>query len=356
VAEYPGTENETRVMPGRLREQVGRIFQAAGMGAEDADLLAASLVSADQRGIHSHGVLRVPDYVAKLTGDGVDPRGRPRVTSQLGGAIVVDGGNAMGQVAMGFAMDRAVEAAREHGVAFAAVGHSNHAGAMDYWAMRALPHGMIGLAGTNALPTMAPWGGLDKLVGMNPLAIAFPAAEEPPLVLDIAFGMTAHGRIRVYQQKGHPIPEGWAIDRDGNPTTDPAAAIEGLILPAGGYKGIGLAVMVGMLSTLLCDAGYGLESGNMEEGAFPGRDGQFCAAIRIDAFRPLDEVRSRVDKVSREITASRRRPGIERLYPPGRLEAELEKRYATEGIPLNAETLAGIDKAARSLGIEAGLA
>ena len=114
--------------------------------------------------------------------------------------------------------------------------------------------------------------------------------------------------------------------------------------------------MVGMLSTLLCDAGYGLESGNMEDGAFPGRDGQFCAALRVDAFRPLDEVRARVDKVGREIAGSRRRPGVERLHPPGRLEAELEKRYAVEGIPLDAGTLAGIAAAAKGLGVEAGLA
>ena len=127
-------------MPGRLREHVGRIFQAAGMVADDADLLAASLVSADQRGIHSHGVLRVPDYVVKLTGGGVDPRGRPTVTSRLGGAIVVDGGNAMGQIAMGFAMDRAVEAAREHGVSFTAVGPQQPCGS----------HGFLGDAGVAA--------------------------------------------------------------------------------------------------------------------------------------------------------------------------------------------------------------
>jgi LDH2 family malate/lactate/ureidoglycolate dehydrogenase len=114
-------------MPARLREHVAHIFEAAGMTDDDAGLLAASLVSADQRGIHSHGVLRVPDYVKKLTLEGVDPSGQPKVTSRVGGAIVVDGGNAMGQIAMGFAMDRAVEGAREHGLAFAAVGHSNHA-------------------------------------------------------------------------------------------------------------------------------------------------------------------------------------------------------------------------------------
>ena len=211
MAQYPGTDGEARVPPARLAADVARIFAACGMGGADAGLLADSLVAADRRGIH--------------------------------------------------------------GVAFAAVGRSNHCGAMDHWAMRALPHGMVGLAGTNALPTMAPWGGLDKVVGMNPLAIAFPTDKEPPLVLDVAFGMTAHGKIRVYQQKRHPIPEGWATDRDGDPTTDPAAAIEGLILPAGGHKGIGLAVMVGMLSTLLSGAGYGLESGNMADGAVPGQDG-----------------------------------------------------------------------------------
>jgi LDH2 family malate/lactate/ureidoglycolate dehydrogenase len=351
MARYPGTEGELRVPPGRLRSAVAAVFRACGMSAGDADLLAGSLVAADQRGIHSHGVLRVPDYAKKLTRDGVDPRGRPSVASRVGAAIVVDGGNAMGQVAMAFAMDRAVEAAAEHGVAFVAVGHSNHCGAMDQWAMRALPHGMIGIAGTNALPTMAPWGGLDKLVGMNPLAVAFPAGEEPPLVLDIAFGMTAHGKIRVYEQKGHPIPEGWATDAQGRPTTDPAAAIDGLILPAAGHKGIGLAVMVGMLSTFLSGAGYGLESGNMEEGAYPGRDGQFCAAIRVDAFRPLEEVRARADAVSRQIQAARRAEGVERLYPPGLLEAEFERRYAAEGIPLNAQTIAGIREAAEGLGV-----
>jgi LDH2 family malate/lactate/ureidoglycolate dehydrogenase len=351
MAQYPGTEGEARVPPGRLAADVARVFAACGMGGADAGLLADSLVAADRRGIHSHGVLRVPEYVRKLTVGGVDPRGRPSVASRVGGAIVVDGGNAMGQVAVAFAMDRAVEAAAQHGVAFAAVGRSNHCGAMDHWAMRALPHGMVGLAGTNALPTMAPWGGLDKVVGMNPLAIAFPTAEEPPLVLDVAFGMTAHGKIRVYRQKGHPIPEGWATDRDGDPTTDPAAAVEGLILPAGGHKGIGLAVMVGMLSTLLSGAGYGLESGNMADGAFAGKDGQFCAALRVDAFRPLAEVRARADKVSRELRAGRRRPGVDRLHPPGFLEAGFERRYAGEGVPLNAETLAGIRQAAAEVGV-----
>lgn len=356
MALYPGSDDETRVPASALAETVTRIFAAAGVDDADAALLADTLVRADLRGIHSHGTLRVPDYVKKLTVDGVDPRGRPHVVRQTGGAIVVDGANAMGQVAMSFAMDRAIAAAREHGIAMAAVGRSNHCGAMDYWAMRALPHGMIGIAGTNALPTMAPWGGLDKIVGMNPLAIAVPGNEEPAIVMDLAFGMTAHGKIRVYEQKGEPIPGDWATDTAGNPTTDAAAALAGLILPAGGHKGIGLAVMVGLLSTLVTDAGYGLESGSMEEGAYVGRDGQFALVIRIDAFQPEALTRSRADKVAREIRTSRKRSDVTALYPPGALETELEVRYAKDGIPLNNETLHGINEAAAALGVGSGLA
>jgi LDH2 family malate/lactate/ureidoglycolate dehydrogenase len=342
MAQYPGSETEQHVMPEILQGAVQAIFRACDMADQDACLLAASLVGADQRGIHSHGTLRVPDYVGKLTTGGVNPRGRPFVAHEAGTSIVVDGGNAMGQIASEFAMRVAIDKAAASGVALAAVRHSNHCGAMDHWAMMALSHDMIGIATTNALPTMAPWGGVEKIVGINPLAIAFPAAEEAPVVLDVAFGATAHGKIRVYHQKGHQIPEGWAFDRDGRPTTDPAGALEGLIQPIGGHKGVGIAIVVGMLSTLLGGASYGTELGNMEEGPRPGQDGHLFIAINIASFLPVATFKARVDTISRQIQLSRRRDGIDRLYPPGLMEAEFARRYAVEGIPLNRETIAGI--------------
>jgi LDH2 family malate/lactate/ureidoglycolate dehydrogenase len=210
---------------------------------------------------------------------------------------------------------------------------------------------MIGLATTNALPTMAPWGGIDKIVGINPLAVAFPSAEEPPIVLDIAFGATAHGKIRVYHQKGFDIPEGWAFDERGEPTTDAASALKGLIQPIGEHKGVGLGIVMGMLSTLLSGAAYGTELGDMVAGPKAGADGHLFIAINVAGFQPVDIFKARVDRVSREIRASRRREGVERLYPPGLLEAEFEKRYALEGIPLNEETLAGIRAAGRKVGV-----
>jgi LDH2 family malate/lactate/ureidoglycolate dehydrogenase len=153
----------------------------------------------------------------------------------------------MGQIAADFAMKTAIHTARTTHVAIAAVRNSNHCGAMDNWAAMALPHDMIGIAATNALPTMAPWGGIDKIIGINPLAIAIPGGQEAPIVLDIAFGATAHGKIRVYHQKRHPIPEGWAFDANGTPTTDATAAMEGLIQPIGGHKGVGLGIVIGIL-------------------------------------------------------------------------------------------------------------
>ncbi len=351
MAEYPGTERERRFPPERLAAEVSRVFAACGMADRDARLLADALVAADQRGIHSHGTLRVPDYVEKLTRGGVDPRGRPRVVSDAGAALVIDAGNAMGQVAAAFAMEQAIARAKQVNVAVAAVRGSNHCGALDRWAALALAHDMIGIAATNALPTMAPWGGTDKIVGMNPLAVAIPAAEEPPIVLDMAFGATAHGKIRVYHQKGFPIPEGWAFDADGFPTTDAARALHGLIQPIGGHKGIGLAIVTGLLSTLLSGAAYGTELGDMVAGARPGQDGHVFMAINIAAFQPVETFRRRVDKVSREIQHGRRREGVARLYPPGLLEHEFAQRYAREGIPLNEETIAGIQAAGRRVGV-----
>jgi LDH2 family malate/lactate/ureidoglycolate dehydrogenase len=354
MAVYPPSDTDRIVAAGPLACVVTAIFGACGMAAADAALLADSLVRSDLRGVHSHGVLRVPDYVRKLTVEGVDPRGRPRVVSRRGGAIVVDGGNAMGQIAASFAMRRAIDAARETGLAFAAVRGSNHCGALDWYAMMALEAGMIGIAGTNALPTMAPWGGAEKIVGINPLAVAMPAGEEAPFVLDFAFGATAHGKIRVYHQKGSAIPEGWAFDADGRPTTDAAAALAGLIQPIGGHKGVGLGMAVGMLSSLLSGAAYGTELGNMVEGPRAGQDGHFLMAIDIAAFEDLDRFKARVDAIVRQVRGARRAAGVDRLLVPGELEAGFEARHAGGGIPLAAATLNGIAEAAASLGVDAG--
>lgn len=341
---YPSAATDTLVDFPALRDRVAAIFERCGMTSADARLLADSLAVADLRGVHSHGVLRVPEYVQKLTGERerVNPRGQPRVAGGRGAAVVVDGGNAMGQIACDFAMREAIGRARDHGLAAVAVRGSNHCGALFYFAMQALSHGMIGIAATNALPTMAPWGGRDKILGINPVAVAVPSGEEPPIVFDAAFSASSHGKIRVYHQKGLPLPEGWAFDRDGHPTTDTARAIEGLLQPIGGFKGAGLAVISGVLSSLLSGAAFGTELGNMVDGPRAGQDGQFLMAIDVSAFEDLDRFRGRVDAVVRQIRGCAPVDGSAGCYAPGGLEYETERRYRSEGIPLSAETLAGL--------------
>ncbi len=352
MANYPTSETDRRVKADALIAITEAIFRACGMRPDDAALLGASLVHADLRGVHSHGVLRIPDYVHKLNGGGVEATAVPTIVSRSKGAIVVDANNSMGQIGASCAMDQAIEAARENGVALAALRGSNHCGALDWYTLRAAEQGMIGIVGSNALPTMAPLGGRDKIVGMNPISIAIPGDREPPVVLDLAFGATAHGKIRVYHQKGLPLPDGWAFDAEGVPTNDAGIALEGLIQPAGGHKGIALAMMVGMLSTLLSGASYGTGLGDMVNGPIAGRDGQFFVAINIAAFRPIVELGGDVDAIVEEVHNSARRDADTALLVPGEMERQYEESYGASGILLPALTLDDIRKSALALGVD----
>jgi L-2-hydroxycarboxylate dehydrogenase (NAD+) len=344
---------EERADAGALTSLVTDVFRICGMAAGDAALLADSLVAADLGGVHSHGVLRVPEYVKKLTTGGVDPRGRPRVVRDSGACLVVDGGNSMGQIGTHFAMDRVIERAATTGIAAAAIRGSNHCGAMAYFASQALAHDMIGLATTNALPTMAPWGGAQRLLGINPLAIAIPADAEPPIVYDAAFSAASHGKIRIYQQRGWPLPKGWALDHHGEPTTDPAAAIEGLLQPIGGFKGAGLAMIMGILASMLSGASYGTELGSIEEGPRAGQDGHFVAAIRVAAFEDGTTFKRRVDQTIRQLRDCPRAPGCDRIYAPGEKEHLTRQAYRRDGIPLTRDTLADLRRVAAELGLPA---
>ena len=351
VPSYPAVATDSTVDSAVLLDRVTAIFERCGMSGADAHLVGDSLVVADVRGVHSHGVLRVPEYVKKLTVNGVNPLGKPRVVGGRGAVAVVDGDNAMGQVACDFAMREAITRASASGIAAVAVRGSNHCGALFYFARKALAEDMIGVVTTNALPTMAPWGGRDKILGINPMAVAIPSLNEAPIVFDAAFSASSHGKLRVYHQKGQPIPEGWAFDRDGNPTSDPAKAIEGLLQPIGGFKGTGLAIISGMLSSRLSGAAFGTELGNMVDGPRPGMDGQFVLAIDISAFEDTVRFRTRVDCAVRQVRESTPANGFTRCYAPGGLEHETEETYRRDGIPLSAETLEGLAQSEQMLGL-----
>ncbi len=338
-------ETEARLPAGLLRVAVTAVFERCGMSPDDAGLLADTLVEADLRAVHSHGLLRVPEYVKKLTADGVNPQGRPHIVRDEGACLVVDGGNSMGQIGAAFAMEQAIARAVTTGVAAVAVRGSNHCGAMAWFACQTLPHDMIGIATSNALPTMAPWGSAERILGINPLAIAIPTDEELPLVYDGAFSMSAHGKIRILQQQGKPLPEGWALDIEGRPTTDHAAALAGMLAPVGGAKGTALALMMGILSCHLSGALYGTELGSLEAGPIPGEDSHFMLALRVSAFEEPARFKSRVDAAIREIHASRPAEGVDRIYVPGEPEWLRRQEYIRDGVPLTAAVRDGLETA-----------
>ncbi len=341
-----------RIAAQELLELVTAVFGRCGMGENDARLLADSLVFADLSGIHSHGVLRVPEYAKKMTVGGVDPKGQPQIARAMGACLVVDGHNSMGQIGCHFAMREAIARARAHGVGVAAIRGSNHCGAMAYFAMQALAADMIGWVTTNALPTMAPWGGTERIVGINPLGVAIPAGAESPIVFDAAFSGSSHGKIRIHEQKNLPLPEGWALDADGQPTTDPAKALDGLLMPIGTFKGVSLAMLMGIFSSMLSGAAYGTELGNMEDGPKAGQDGHFVMAINVGAFEEVARFKERVDAAIAQVHACRRAPGVDRLYVSGEREALSRAAYGRAGIPLNEVTLRDIGAAARELGVD----
>lgn len=350
---YPPSDDE-RLVPVEIAGPiVVAIFERCGMSTADATVVAVSLIQSDLRGVQSHGLVRIPEYVGKLRGGGIDPTGVPHVARDSGSALVVDGGNSMGQIAAGFSMEQAIARARGTGVAVAAVRGSNHCGAMAPYAIQALEAGMVGIAISHTLPVMAPWGSIDKILGISPLAVAIPAGEEIPLVLDVAFSEAAVGKIKIYQHKGLSIPPEWAYDIDGYPTTDPSAAVAGLMHPIGDHKGSGLALAFGMITALLAGALYGTELGNVTDGPIPGGDSQLMLALDVAAFTDIAEFRARADGIIRQVRESRPAPGFERAVTPGSLAAASTARNEREGVPLTGATVTGMLTAADALGIDA---
>jgi len=219
-----------------LRTRVAGIFERLDVPAEDAGIVAHHLVEADLRGVHSHGVIRVPTYVGQLKTGKINPRPNLEVIEDHGGQVVMDGDNGLGQLTAFRANELAIQRGKEHGIGAVALRRSTHCGAMAYYAIRAREHDLIGLAITNAGMNMTPTGGSAKIIGNNPFAMAVPTTREWPMVLDMATSVVAGGKLDVARSKGESIPLGWARDKDGNPTTDPVAARAGSLQPLGGPK------------------------------------------------------------------------------------------------------------------------
>lgn len=351
----PAEQAPCRVRAEELDRVTREVLQRVGLSAEHAATVARALVEAELRCQGSHGVSRLLDiYVDRLRQRATNPSPRIRVVARRGGTAVVDGDNGPGQVVGCHAMGLALDLAAEHGIGTVAVRGSNHYGAAAFYLREALERGCIGWTTTNAPPNMPPWGGRRPVLGTNPLAVAVPGGEGGPILLDMATSVVAKGKIQLMAKEGHTtIPAGWALDAEGRPTQDLAAAAAGMMLPVGGPKGYGLALLVEVFSALLSGADYGPHLGNMYTDFDRGQNvGHAFGALEISAFLPLEAFRARMDEMVAEIKAVPLAPGCDEILLPGEIEARCEARYRAEGIPMDGAVLAEIARIAREWGVE----
>jgi LDH2 family malate/lactate/ureidoglycolate dehydrogenase len=340
-----------RIAPARLLDFATSVYAAAGMPEADARLVADTLVQADLWGHQSHGVLRLPWYLARLKAGVCTPVADPKLVVDAGGVAVIDGGDAMGQVLTDFAIKGAIRRAKAHGIAAVALRNSNHFGTALYYTLQAARADCVAFLSTNASPAMAPWGGRKKTVGTNPWSWAAPAGRLAPMVLDIANTGVARGKIYLAKQKGETIPPGWAIDAEGRPTIDPAAAIDGVILPMAGHKGYAIATVMDMLSGVLTGSLFGGNVGGPYQAERRSGAGQMMIVLDIAAFLPPAEFGARMEALIGELKSVPLAEGHSEILYPGELEARNEAINRRDGLLLPDDTLADLAEAAREMGV-----
>ncbi|HEY8424912.1 MAG TPA: Ldh family oxidoreductase [Limnochordales bacterium] len=335
----------------RLQAFCQAAFERAGMEASDAAVAAKVLVTTSLRGIDTHGVALLPGYVNRVRQGDVNPRPRMTLSQGSPATAVLDADNGLGVVAAYRAMGHAIELARQQGLGFVGVRRSTHFGAGAYYAMMALEHDMIGLVGSNGPPVMAPHGGARRAMHNLPLAAAIPTLEEPPIVMDFAMSVVAFRRVAQAAQEGRPIPLGWAVDAEGRPTTDAAAALEGALLPLG-HKGYALGILVDVLSGVLSGAAFGADVRAEGATGAPQDTGHFALAIRVDAFMEPTAFKRRTDALVRHLRSTPPQDPAAPVRVPGERGAAIEARRRREGIPVPA----GLYERLQALAAELGLA
>lgn len=338
----------------RLISFVADILRSEGLPYADAATVGAMMVEADLLGGDGHGLFRLPRYVERLRAGGYNPRPRIRIEREKGAMAVVDGDNGFGHLVMKFCADEAVKRARSQGVGWVGAHHSNHAGAAGVYAMIPLAHDMIGLyVAVGSANHMAPWGGLESLLSTNPIAVGVPSAGPRPILLDMATTVAAYGKVKLAAQRGETMPEGWMIDADGNPLTNPLEAAGGSLLPIGGPKGFGLALIFGLLAGTLNGAALGRDVVDYNtDDASVTNTGQFIVAIDVASFTDLDAFKASVARIGSEITESARRPGFDDIRLPGERALSVREARLAGGIPVPRALLEKLDALATHAGVE----
>ena len=341
--------------PDELKELCIEIFRKLGLGREEAEIISGVLVEADLRGISSHGIARLPIYAKRIRLGLINPNPQPKVLRENETSALVDADNGMGHIASYRAMQICINKAKKAGMGSIAVRGSNHFGINAYYTMMAAREDLIGMAFTNTSPLMVPFGGSERLLGSNPLSIAIPAGNEPDLVLDMATSVAPRGKLEEAARKGLSIPEGWAVDKDGRVTLDPKEGLSGALLPFGGPKGYGLAILVDIMCGVMTGSDFGPHCGALfDDFDRPQNIGHFFMAINIENYMSIEDFKERMDTMVRTIRESTKAPGVDRIYMPGEIEYEKSIDLRKTGITLAAAVVSELNDLAESLGVPAG--
>jgi L-2-hydroxycarboxylate dehydrogenase (NAD+) len=349
------TAGFVRVPARAIASLIADAFTAAGLPAADAQKCSELMTQADLTGADGHGVFRLPQYVRRLQAGGFNKRPDIRVEKTAPATALVDGDNGMGHLVMSRAADTAIALARDNGVAWVGVRRSNHAGPAGLYAEMPARHGMIGFYSAVANANhMAVWGGSELLLGTNPLAIGVPSGEGP-MILDMATTVVSYGTVKKYALQGLAMPEGWFVDRKtGEPITDPSRSHDGVLLPIGGYKGSGLAIMLGLLGGVLNGAAFGRDVVDFNaDDSSETNTGHFIIVVDIARFVPLAQFTAEVDRHMNDLRHSQRLPGVDAIRLPGERRRECREERTRDGVPLPDALVAQLDKLTAELGVKA---
>lgn len=332
----------------RLESFVESVLTSMRVRGDHARICAVRMIEADLRGMHGHGIFRLPGYYRRLEEGGYNLKPNIRALRETPVSAVVDGDNGLGQVVVTYAVELAIQKAKENGLAWVGIRHSNHAGAGGVYAALSLPHDMISMymaiGNANHMP---PWGGVDLLLSTNPIAFAFPTGEEPPVVLDIATTVASFGKVKVTAQRGEELPTGWMIDRKGQPLTDPKRIHEGFLLPIGGHKGYGLNFVIGALAGVLNTAAFGSAVIDFNKDfQTPTNSGQVYFAMRPDLFRDLKDFKAEMDLRIREMRNATPMEGAEPIRLPGEMAMRRERQMRKDGVPVAPAVIAQLQEIA----------
>jgi LDH2 family malate/lactate/ureidoglycolate dehydrogenase len=344
---------QTTVAASQLTTMVAGILRHRGLPPADADFVALSLVEADLRGVHSHGVLRLPRYARELREQITNPQPRIRLLDEGPAWARVDGDGGMGPLVGRYAMQVGIAKALTSGSAIVTACRSRHFGSAGFYALMAAQRDLVGMAMTVASPRLAPTGGRQPLFGNNPISLAVPGDQQFPLLVDFASGRTGAGRLELAAANGERVPEGLVRDLDGNPTTDPAVGLKGTIVPIGEHKGYGLTLMIEVLAGLLSGAPYfGVGRAQVADHMKDKGIGHFFMVIDPSRFMPLPEFKAAVSRMAVGVKQSPRSPGVEEIFVPGEPEARRRQERLEGGIPMATSTMSRLRELAAECGLE----